>query len=66
MTIQYLIKASGMTHRQLSERFGIPRRTIENWSTGIRKCPPYVVGMMSEILGIEEEEDHIDCKRCDV
>ena len=51
MTIQEFIKASGMTHKQLSERFGIPKRTIEDWSRGARKCPEYVVNMMIEILG---------------
>ena len=50
MTIQEFIKSSGMTHKQLSERFGIPKRTIEDWSRGVRKCPEYVVNMMEEIL----------------
>ena len=50
MTIQEFIKSSGMTHKQLSERFGIPKRTIEDWSRGVRKCPEYVVNMMIEIL----------------
>ncbi len=50
MTVQEFIKATGMTHKQLSERFGIPKRTIEDWSRGVRKCPDYVVKMMEEIL----------------
>lgn len=50
MTIQEFIKSSGMTHKQLSERFGIPKRTIEDWSRGVRKCPEYVVGMMEEAM----------------
>lgn len=48
--IQEFIKTSGMTQKQLSERFGIPKRTIEEWSRGARKCPDYVVRMMDEIL----------------
>ena len=50
MTIQEFIKTSGMTHKQLSDRFGIPKRTVEDWSRGVRKCPEYVVNMMIEIL----------------
>ena len=46
MTIQEFIKSSGMTQKQLSERFRIPKRTIEEWSRGARKCPDYVVRMM--------------------
>ena len=56
MTIQEFIKASGMTHKQLSERFGIPKRTIEDWSRGVRKCPEYVVRMMIELLEKDKEE----------
>ena len=51
MNIQEFIKTSNMTHKQLSDRFGIPKRTIEDWSRGVRKCPEYVVNMMIEILG---------------
>lgn len=57
MTIQEFIKTSGMTHKQLSERFQIPKRTIEDWSRGVRKCPDYVVNMMIEILSNEKEND---------
>ena len=57
MTIQEFIKSSGLTHKQLSDRFGIPKRTIEDWSRGARKCPDYVVNMMIEILSKEKESD---------
>jgi hypothetical protein len=56
MTIQEFIKMSGMTHKQLSERFEIPKRTIEDWSRGARKCPDYVVKMMEEILQMKKYE----------
>ena len=57
MTIQEFIKSSNLTHKQLSERFGIPKRTIEDWSRGVRKCPEYVVNMMKEILSKEKENN---------
>lgn len=56
MTIQEFIKSSSMTHKQLSERFGIPKRTIEDWSRGVRKCPEYVVNMMVELLERDKAE----------
>ena len=56
MTIQEFIKSSCMTHKQLSERFGIPKRTIEDWSRGARKCPDYVVKMMIELLEKDKTE----------
>ena len=55
MDIQEFIKSSSMTHKQLSERFGIPKRTIEDWSRGVRKCPEYVVKMMIELLEKDKE-----------
>lgn len=56
MNIQEFIKSSGMTHKQLSERFGIPKRTIEDWSRGVRKCPKYVVSMMMELLEKDKQK----------
>ena len=56
MTIQEFIKSSGMTQKQLSARFGIPKRTIEEWSRGARKCPDYVVRMMAELLEKDKTE----------
>jgi len=56
MTVKEFIKSTGMTQKQLSERFGIPRRTIEDWSRGVSKCPDYVVSMMKEIL--EKDKEH--------
>ena len=60
MTIQEFIKSSGMTHKQLSERFGIPKRTIEDWSRGARKCPDYVVKMMEELIMKKYEVNFTD------
>lgn len=57
MTVKEFIKSTGMTQKQLSERFGIPRRTIEDWSRGVSKCPEYVVKMMQEVLDRDKEEE---------
>jgi DNA-binding transcriptional regulator YiaG len=50
-TFRELRASTGMTQQAFAERFGIPKRTIENWDSGISKPPPYVIGMMEEILG---------------
>lgn len=41
-----------MNRPQLSNLLGIPIRTIENWESGISKCPTYV-----ELLIIEKLEN---------
>lgn len=32
-------KEAGLTQQQMSDEMGIPKRTIENWERGVRKCP---------------------------
>lgn len=44
--------ASGMTYRELAQRFCIPVRTMEDWSGGRRTPPLYTLLMMQEILGL--------------
>lgn len=40
----------GLTQKKISDMFGIPRRTIEDWETGKRKCPDYVERLVMEKL----------------
>ena len=47
---------TGLSYRKIAERFGIPYRTMENWSGGKSKPPEYVLLMMQEILGLYERE----------
>lgn len=51
---------AGLTQAEMSERFEIPKRTIENWETGKRKCPVYVekliVEKLEEIIMIKSED----------
>lgn len=51
---------AGLTQAEMSERFEIPKRTIENWETGQRKCPVYVekliVEKLEEIIMMRSED----------
>lgn len=49
-TIRDIREQYHLTLRQISERFNIPLRTVENWSSGKNTPPDYVIGMMVEIL----------------
>jgi DNA-binding transcriptional regulator YiaG len=53
MTIKKLRTASGMTQQQFSDYFNIPKRTIENWEGGQRKCPEYLLDLMEYKLSNE-------------
>lgn len=55
MTFKELRTMSGMTQKAFSEYFQIPKRTIENWDSGIRKCPEYLIALMEYKLSKEEK-----------
>lgn len=46
MTFKELRQQSGMTQKAFSEYFQIPKRTIEEWDRGARKCPEYLIALM--------------------
>ena len=50
MTIKEARIKHGLTQQQLSNMTGIPKRSIENWEAGSRKCPEYVERMVVEHL----------------
>ena len=57
MDFSALRKASGLTQAAMADRFGIPLRTIENWDSGVRTPPGYVLRMMAEILKLTPKEE---------
>ena len=42
MTLKETRLAAGLTQQAMSDLLEIPKRTIEDWEAGRRKCPPYV------------------------
>lgn len=47
MEFNELRKKSGMSLAEFSKYFEIPYRTIQNWERGERKCPDYLLKLMS-------------------
>lgn len=45
-TIKEVRIRHGLTQQQLANLTGIPKRTIENWEGGQRKCPDYLIQMI--------------------
>lgn len=44
--IRAIRAATGLSQVRFAERYGIPRRTIENWESGVRTPPPYVINLL--------------------
>lgn len=47
LTIKTLREASGMTQQAFADYFGISKRSIENWEGDQRKCPVYLLNLMT-------------------
>lgn len=43
-------KASGLTQAAFADRYGIPKRTIENWEGGQRDAPSYVLDLLERCV----------------
>lgn len=54
--IKDLRHLTGLTQKKFSEKYEIPKRTIEDWETGRRKPPNYVTKLL-EYKIIKEKED---------
>ena len=54
MNIKELRALTGLTQKEFSEQLNIPKRTIEDWETGKRVPPPYVVELIA--FRIEHDE----------
>ena len=50
MTIKELRELLGESQAKFAERYGIPKRTIENWESGIRKPPEYVLTLLERAV----------------
>ena len=55
-TIKQIREYSGLSQSKFSEKYGIPKRTIENWESGIRKCPDYVISLLERVVESDMSE----------
>lgn len=46
MTIKEIRAMAGLSQKAFSEKYNIPKRSIENWETEKSKCPEYVVELL--------------------
>ena len=50
MEIKELRMLSGLSQQAFSEKYGIPKRSIENWEGGKRNPPEYVVNLLERVV----------------
>ena len=51
-SIKQIAAAAGMSMNKLADRFAIPRRTVENWSAGVRTPSLWELLVIQEALGL--------------
>ena len=49
-TIKELCEVYDISQTELSKKYDIPLRTVQDWHAGRRTPPPYVVRMLEELL----------------
>ena len=57
-TIKEIREYSGLSQAKFSEKYGIPKRSLENWESGSRKCPYYVVSLLERAVKADMSELH--------
>lgn len=50
MEIKEMRKELGLTQEMFSKRYNIPKRTIQNWESGKRNAPPYVIELLENAI----------------
>ena len=50
MTIKELRTFAGLTQQQFSDFYEIPKRSIENWESGQRNPPPYLLKLLERVV----------------
>lgn len=56
MTIKDIAHEFNTSVRQIGIKFGIPQRTVENWSAGVNNPPDYVLNLIHKLMTEENEK----------
>ena len=56
MEIKEMRELLGISRAEFSRRYGIPLRTLENWESGMRTPPPYVITLLERIIKEDANE----------
>lgn len=60
-TVKEIREYSGLSRAEFSRAYEIPLRTLENWESGSRTAPRYMVEMLKRIVIEDKEVGALDC-----
>lgn len=52
LTIRDIRAHTGLSQVAFAVRYCIPRRTVENWESGVRSCPDYLRLLLAQVNGL--------------
>lgn len=52
LTICDIRQHTGLSQAKFATRFCIPRRSVEDWESGARKCPDYLRLLLAQTVGL--------------
>lgn len=55
LTIKDIRAVTGLSQAAFARRFSIPRRTVENWESGVNVCPVYVRLLLAHAVGLYKQ-----------
>lgn len=64
ITIKDLFEKWDVNRQDVCEALNIPYRTLQNWLTGTRKCPEYIVLLLDEWMHHHCLPKSFDCHYC--
>lgn len=55
MTIKEMRDSLGLTQKAFAEKYGIPKRTIEDWEGGRRTPAPYILKLLERAVNEDKK-----------
>lgn len=52
ITVREIVQYTGLSQTDFAYRFAIPLRSVQNWISGSRDCPPYTRLMLARLCGL--------------
>lgn len=52
ITVREIVQHTGLSQTDFAYRFAIPLRSVQNWVSGSRDCPPYTRLLLAKQCGL--------------
>ena len=62
MTIKEARMSVGLTQQAITDKLGIPKRTLQDWEGGRRSCPPWCERLIVEKILTLQSDHSVDEK----